>query len=79
MSRSLFPKHQETPCTVRIRVVQSTSEHATVQTMDVPGEHSRLVTSRLPTRWAIGAEVTMIFTPMELEWIQGRRELGSEP
>ena len=48
-----------------------------VQTLDIPVEHWTLVTSRLPTIWAVGAEVTVTFTPMELEWMQGRRELES--
>jgi hypothetical protein len=75
MYQSLFPKDQETPRTVRVRVVRSTSEHTTVETLDIPAEHWRLVTSRLPERWNVGAEVTITFTPLELEWLQGRREL----
>ena len=75
MHRSLFPKHQETPRTVRARVVRFTEAHTMIQTLDVPIEHWTLVSSRLPSGWKIGDEVTMTFTPMELEYLQGRREL----
>ena len=77
MYQSLFPKHQETPRTVRVRVVRATPEHTMVETLDNPAEHWQLQTSRLPRQWDVGTEVRMTFTPMELKWMQGRRELES--
>lgn len=75
MYRSLFPKHKETPRTVRVRVVRSTEAHTVVQSLDIPSEHWRFVSSRLPAAWQAGTEVTVTFTPMELEYFQGKREL----
>jgi hypothetical protein len=75
MNRSLFPKHQETPRTVRVRVVRSTIANTVVRTLEIPTESWSFVTSRLPTAWAVDTEVTMTVTPMELEWMQGKRDL----
>jgi hypothetical protein len=36
MYRSLFPKHQETPRTMRVRVVSSTEAHTVVKSLDIP-------------------------------------------
>ena len=47
-----------------------------VQTLDLPVQHWTLITSRLPRMWAVGTEVTVTFTPMELEWMQDQRELA---
>jgi hypothetical protein len=74
MYQSLFPKHQETTRTVRVRVVRSTSAHTEICTLDIPVERWTLVTSRIPDM-AVDTVVTLTFTPMELEWMQGKREL----
>jgi hypothetical protein len=79
MYRGIFPKDQARPRTVRVRIVGSTSEHTMVQTLDSPREQWRLLTSRIPERWPAGTEVRVTFTAMELEWMQGLRELDSEP
>ena len=78
MYRSLFPKHHETPRTVRVRVVCVTHEHTTIETLDLPTERWCLITGRLPATWRGDTVITMTFTTMELEWMQGRRELESE-
>ena len=75
MNHSLFPKHPETPRTVRVRIVHSTPSHTTVETLDIPSERWNLLASRLPATWAVGTVVTMTFTRMELEYLQGGREL----
>jgi hypothetical protein len=79
MYRGLFPKHQEIPRTERVRVISSTHTHTVVRTLQIPVEQWTLVTSRLPTMWANGTEVTITFTPMELEWMQGKRDLDVKP
>jgi hypothetical protein len=29
--------------------------------------------------WPVGTDVTVTFTPMELEWLQGKRDLDEGP
>ncbi len=75
MHHGLFPNDPEPPRKVRVRVSVSDSSHTTVSTVEDPCEHWTFLTSRLPKIWAAGTEVTIIFTPMELDYLQGKREL----
>jgi len=63
---------QTAPRTVQVRVLRSTQSHTTVSTLEIPQKHWTLVTSRLPALWPAGTEVTITFTPMELEYLQGK-------
>ena len=40
-------------------------------------EEWTLLTARLPDRLQVGHEITISFTPAELEWMKGERELGT--
>jgi len=75
MYRRLFPNDPEPPRAVRVGVVRSTALHTNVVTLDIPKQHWTFITSRLPTAWAVSTLVTITFTPMELEYLQGKREL----
>lgn len=71
----LFPDDPEPARTVRVRVLSVNDSHTTVRTLDLPMQSWELITSRVPEGWAAGLEVTMTFTPMELEYLKGKREL----
>ena len=72
---SLFPQFQETPSTERFCVVSATPEFTILRSCQFPLMHWRLFTTRMPASWPAGKEVTVTFTPMEWQWLQGKRDL----
>ena len=73
--RSLFPEFLETPGTERFWVVSANAQYTILRSCQFPLEHWRLLTARLPALWPAGKEVTVTFTPMEWQWLQGKRDL----
>lgn len=80
-SHSLFPHLREEHRTEVVRVMSRTPERTVLRLVrtaeaKVPEEWT-LLTSRLPDRLQVGREITISFTPAELEWMKGERELGT--
>jgi hypothetical protein len=79
-ARTLFPNSAEQPITEQFRVVQSSPDRTIVrlvrtESQPVPVDWS-LLTPRLPTHLcSVGKEFTMTFTPSELEFLKGNRDL----
>jgi hypothetical protein len=76
-----FPHLHEERRTEVVRVMRKTPECAVLRLVRAEGvnarEESSLITSRLPERWQVGHEITMVFTPAELQWMRGEPELGA--
>jgi hypothetical protein len=78
LSQSLFPGEPQR--TERFRVVGITPERTVLRLIraesDSPPEEWSLLTSRLPESFSpIGSEITMTFTPSELAWLRGERDI----
>ena len=78
LSGSLFPGEPQK--TERLRVVGVTPERTVLRLIrtesESPPEEWSLLTSRLPEPlWPVGWEITMTFTPSELEWLRGEKDL----
>ena len=81
--RGLFPNDPERPRWERLRVLRRGPEYTTLLAVrtesDPEPKHWHLLTERLPESWVAGFEGRMQYTPMELEWLQGFRDLPSAP
>ncbi len=79
--RGLFPDDPEPPRQERLRVLKRGSEYTTVLVVrtesDPEPKRWHLLTSRIPEAWVKGFEGTMWYSPMELDWLQGLRDLRS--
>jgi hypothetical protein len=79
LSRRLFPKEHEKQIVERVRVMSVTPERTRIRLIRTEAgatpEDWSLLTSRLPEN-PVGTEMTLIFTPSELEWLKGNRELS---
>ena len=79
LSRSLFPNEQDEQIIEHVRVLSVTPERTVLRLIrtevDATPQDWTLLTSRLPKR-PVGTEMTMAFTPSELEWMRGARELS---
>ena len=77
--RGLFPNDPKPPRSEKLRVIKRNAEYTTVLVLRTESEpepeHWHLLTERVPTAWVEGIESGMTFTPMELEWLQGIRDL----
>src|SRR5882757_391425 len=79
--RGLFPNDPEPPRSETLRVLKRGPEYTTVLLVrtesDTEPKRWHLLTERLPASWVQGFEGAMRYTPMELEWLQGFRDLPS--
>ena len=80
LSKCLFPDLNEAQITEQLRVMSVTLERTVLRLIRTEAEAMpvdwSLLTSRVGEAWPVGAEITMTFTPSELEWLQGRRDLS---
>jgi hypothetical protein len=78
-SGSLFPNEREERFVERVRVMSVMPERTIIRLIrteaDATPEDWSLLTSRLP-KCPAGTEMTIRFTPSELEWLKGNRELS---
>jgi hypothetical protein len=80
LARTLFPDFAEQPITEQLRVIQSSSERTVLRVLrtesQAVSEDWSLLTSRLPIDFrSVGKEFGMTFTPSELEFLKGNRDL----
>jgi hypothetical protein len=79
LSRSLFPNDHDEKIIEHVRVLSVTPERTVLRLIrteaDATPQDWSLLTSRLPRR-QVGTEMTIAFTPSELEWMRGARELS---
>ena len=79
--RGLFPKDPQPPRWETLRVLKRGSEYTTVLVTRTEFEPEpkrwHFLTDRIPAQWVEGFEGRMRFTPMELDWLQGFRDLPS--
>jgi hypothetical protein len=77
--RGLFPNDPEPPRWETLRVLKRGSEYTTllvVRTeLDPEPKRWHLLTARIPKEWVEGFEGKISYTPMELDWLQGFRDL----
>ena len=77
---SIFPDDPGPFLRERVRVLTVTSERIVVQLVrtesDSTPEIWSLLTSRVPNQWKVGMVGTIGYTPLELEWLKGLRELA---
>jgi hypothetical protein len=77
--RGLFPNDPEPPRLETLRVLKRNSEYTTLLVVrtesDPEPQRWHLLTDRLPSSWVEGFEGRIKYTPMELEWLQGFRDL----
>ena len=80
-SQGLFPNDPEPPRWETLRVLKRGPEYTTLLVVrtesDSEPKRWHLLTDRLPSSWEEGLEGRMRYTPMELEWMQGFRDLPS--
>jgi hypothetical protein len=78
-AHTLFPHLHEEHQTETLRVMSRTPQHTVLRVVrteeGTAAEEWTLLTSRLPDRLQVGQEITVSFTPAELEWMRGEREL----
>ena len=81
--RGLFPNDPEPPRREEVRVLKRTPEYTTVLLVrtesDPEPKRWHLLTERIPAAWVEGFQGRMQYTPMELEWLQGFRDLPAGP
>ena len=80
-SQSMFPELHEEQITERVRVVAITPDSTVLRLIRTEAQPTpedwSLLTSRVgEVGWPVGTEITMTFTPSELEWLRGQRELS---
>ncbi len=79
-SQSLFPGLHEEPIRERVRVMTVTPERTVLRLIrtetDPMPEDWNLLTARVGRTWPVGTEIAIAFTPSELEWLRGHRELS---
>jgi hypothetical protein len=77
--RGLFPNDPEPPREERLRVMKRGREYTTfllVRTESDPEpKRWHLLSARVPETWVEGFEGKLRYTPMELDWLQGFRDL----
>ena len=77
--QGLFPDDPEPPRQEKLRVLKRGPEYTTVLLVRTESDREpkrwHLLTARIPEKWIEGVEATMRYTPMELEWLQGFRDL----
>lgn len=82
-SRGLFPDDPYPPRWEKLRVLKHGPQYTTVLVVCTGSDPEpikwHLLTERIPLRWAEGTEVRIRCTPMELDWLQGLRELPELP
>jgi hypothetical protein len=80
VTHKLFPKDPGAPQSEELRVIGRDQQYTIVRlirTESAPQpECWRLLTRRIPEELTDGSVFRVRFTPMELEWMQGKRELG---
>ncbi len=77
--RGLFPNDPEPPREERLRVLKRRPEYTTFLVVrtesDAEPKRWHLLTARIPDFCVEGYEGTIRYTPMELDWLQGFRDL----
>ena len=77
--RGLFPNDPEPPREEKLRVLKRGPEYTTMLLVrtESAAEPKRwhLLTARVPGSWIEGFEGKLRYTPMELDWLQGLRDL----
>jgi len=77
--KGLFPNDKGAARSERLRVLRSDNQHTIMRLIrtetETEPEEWTLVPARLPEQWPEGYEFRITFTPMELEWLEGKREL----
>jgi hypothetical protein len=77
--RGLFPNDPEPPKRETLRVLKRGSQYTTLLVVrtapDAEPKRWHLLTARIPDQWVEGFEGRIQYTPMELEWLQGFRDL----
>jgi hypothetical protein len=80
-SRGLFPNDPDPPKWETVRVLKRGPEYTTVLVVrtesDPEPKRWHLLTDRVPEFWIVGFEGGIRYTPMELDWLQGFRDLPS--
>jgi hypothetical protein len=75
----LFPNDTDPPRWEKLRVLKRGPEYTTLLLVrtesDPEPKRWHLLTDRIPAAWVEGFEGGMQYTPMELEWLQGFRDL----
>lgn len=75
----LFPNDPGPPHSEILRVIKRGPEYTTflvVRTQSEPEPvHLHLLIDRVPEQLVVGSETRMVYTLMELEWLQGTRGL----
>jgi len=78
-SKGMFPNDPGPQKWEAIRVISWRPDYTTVRLIRTESqaepEYWSLVTSRIPSQWTNGVEGRIGFTPMELEYLQGKRGL----
>ena len=77
--RGLFPKDPEPPRWEMLRVLKRGPEYTTLLVVRTEScsepKRWHLLTARIPENWVEGYEGRIQYTPMELDWLQGLRDL----
>jgi len=77
--RGLFPSDPGPPRWEKLRVLKRGPEYTTLLVVrtesDLEPKRWHLLTDRIPASWVEGFQGRMQYTPMELDWLQGFRDL----
>jgi hypothetical protein len=81
--RGLFPDDPYPPRSEKLRVLKRGAQYTTVLVLRTESDPEpikwHLLSERIPEGWVEGANVGIRYTPMELDWLQGLRDLPELP